>query len=164
MSAMRADELGNLEKQARIIQQNVRAWALRRNYINMRNAVITLQMFWRNRRSGRAQRGGLHQARLQLERDEVLPQGERNTVYINDTHDQSLDFEDMGGGDQSTTSFHRSNLSQVMQPINHSWILNGHRAIIINFLLLILMTNMPPPFSSMSLHPPSFRQLQGQFI
>ncbi len=111
MSVMRADELGNLEKQARIIQQNVRAWALRRNYTNMRNAVMTLQIFWRNRRLGRTQR--LHQAPQQLERDAtVLQQREGNAVNINDTHDQSLALEAMGGG-ESTSSLHLSNLSQV---------------------------------------------------
>ncbi len=101
MSVMGADELGNLEKQARIIQQNVRAWALRRNYTNMRNAVLTLQMFWRNRRSGRTQKL-LQQAQQQQ-------QLERNAVDIND---QSLDLEDVGGGEELLPVY-LSNLSQV---------------------------------------------------
>ncbi len=107
MSVMRADELGNLEKQARIIQQNVRAWALRRNYTNMRNAVLTLQMFWRSRRSGRAQR--LQQQTEQLEKDAVLQ--ERKSVNINY---QNLALEDVGGGGEEQLSpLHFSNLSQV---------------------------------------------------
>jgi hypothetical protein len=50
---MGADELEDLECQARVIQQNMRAWALRRNYKSMRAAASTLQTAWRERQRGR---------------------------------------------------------------------------------------------------------------
>jgi hypothetical protein len=50
---MGADELEELECQARVIQQNMRAWALRRNYKSMRAAASTLQTAWRERQRGR---------------------------------------------------------------------------------------------------------------
>jgi hypothetical protein len=53
MSMMGADELEELECQARVIQQNMRAWALRRNYKSMRAAANTLQTAWRERQRGR---------------------------------------------------------------------------------------------------------------
>jgi hypothetical protein len=53
MSMMGPEELGELEKQARIIQQNMRAWALRKNYKTLRTAARTLQLAWRSRPKGR---------------------------------------------------------------------------------------------------------------
>lgn len=35
--------------QARLIQNNVRGWLLRRNFVNLRNATMTLQSAWRER-------------------------------------------------------------------------------------------------------------------
>ncbi|KAG5178670.1 hypothetical protein JKP88DRAFT_329414 [Tribonema minus] len=58
MSMMGPEELEELEGQARKIQQNLRAWALRRNYRSMRAAARTLQLAWRERQRERTRGGG----------------------------------------------------------------------------------------------------------
>mmetsp|Transcript_3319 Transcript_3319/g.5153 ORF Transcript_3319/g.5153 Transcript_3319/m.5153 type:complete len:594 (-) Transcript_3319:307-2088(-) len=53
ISMMGNEEKEKLEEQAKVIQQNMRAWVLRRNYKNMRNAAKTLQCAWRERHNAK---------------------------------------------------------------------------------------------------------------
>lgn len=55
MSMMGPQELSLVEDEVRIIQNNVRAWLLRKNYINLRDAAKTLQMAWREKRNEKYQ-------------------------------------------------------------------------------------------------------------
>jgi hypothetical protein len=50
MSMMGPIELSQVEDEVRIIQNGVRTWLLRKNYINLRDAARTLQVAWRGRR------------------------------------------------------------------------------------------------------------------
>jgi hypothetical protein len=43
-------ELSQVEDEVRIIQNGVRTWLLRKNYINLRDAARTLQVAWRGRK------------------------------------------------------------------------------------------------------------------
>ena len=54
MSLMEPSELGELEEEARVIQSNVKAWIMRRNYKRMREAVNTLEDRWLERRASLA--------------------------------------------------------------------------------------------------------------
>lgn len=51
MSLMAPNELEQVEEEVVVIQNNVRAWLLRKNYINLRDAAMTLQVAWRERKS-----------------------------------------------------------------------------------------------------------------
>jgi len=51
---MGPEELSRLEEEACIIQNNVRAWLLRKHYKSMREAIRLLQMVWRERRASTA--------------------------------------------------------------------------------------------------------------
>ncbi len=53
MKFMGAEELQEIESEATIIQNNVRAWLLRKNYRNLRDAALTLQGAWRERKKSR---------------------------------------------------------------------------------------------------------------
>ena len=55
MSMMGPQELSMVEDEVRIIQNNVRTWLLRKNYINLRDAAKTLQMAWREKRNEKYQ-------------------------------------------------------------------------------------------------------------
>jgi len=56
MSMMGHQELELVEEEVRKIQNNVRGWLLRKNYINLREAARSLQLAWRERRrSGHSQ-------------------------------------------------------------------------------------------------------------
>ncbi len=46
MSMMALSEIQKLEDEARRIQNNVRGWLLRKNFVNLRDAAITLQGAW----------------------------------------------------------------------------------------------------------------------
>lgn len=50
MSMMRQQELDQVEDEVRKIQNNVRGWLLRKNYVNLRDAAKTLQVAWRGKR------------------------------------------------------------------------------------------------------------------
>lgn len=50
MLMMSPDELSVVEEEVRLIQNNVRAWLLRKNYTNLREAVKTLQTAWREKK------------------------------------------------------------------------------------------------------------------
>lgn len=50
MSLMAPNELQQVEDEVRVIQNNVRSWLLRKNYINLRDAAMTLQNAWRERK------------------------------------------------------------------------------------------------------------------
>jgi hypothetical protein len=50
MSLMGINELNELEMEASRIQNNVRGWLLRKNYINLRHAATLLQSSWREKR------------------------------------------------------------------------------------------------------------------
>jgi hypothetical protein len=50
MSMMSPNEIVAVEEEVRKIQNNVRAWLLRKNYTNLRDAARTLQVAWRERR------------------------------------------------------------------------------------------------------------------
>lgn len=52
MSMMGESELLQVEGEVKKIQSNVRAWILRKNYINLRDSAKILQGFWRERRKG----------------------------------------------------------------------------------------------------------------
>jgi len=56
MSMMGQKELLQLEDEARRIQNNVRGWLLRKNYVNLREAARTLQQAWRDRRKDTSSR------------------------------------------------------------------------------------------------------------
>lgn len=47
---MGPNELSQVENEVRIIQNGVRTWLLRKNYINLRDAARTLQVAWRGRK------------------------------------------------------------------------------------------------------------------
>jgi len=51
MSMMTESELGKVEAEVRVIQNNVRTWLLRKNYTNLREAARVLQAHWRQRRT-----------------------------------------------------------------------------------------------------------------
>lgn len=50
MSMMGQQELEQVEDEVRRIQNNVRGWLLRKNYVNLRDAAKTLQVAWRGKR------------------------------------------------------------------------------------------------------------------
>ena len=50
MSMMRQQELDQVEDEVRKIQNNVRGWLLRKNYVNLRDAAKTLQVAWRGKK------------------------------------------------------------------------------------------------------------------
>lgn len=54
MSMMGPIELGQVENEVRIIQNGVRTWLLRKNYINLRDAAKTLQVAWRGRKNDKS--------------------------------------------------------------------------------------------------------------
>jgi len=54
ISMMAPDEKSRLEEEVRVIQQNIRAWVVRRNYKSLREAARTLQSHWRERQKNRA--------------------------------------------------------------------------------------------------------------
>lgn len=51
MSLMGQQELIQVEEEVRKIQNNVRGWLLRKNYVNLREAARSLQVAWREKRS-----------------------------------------------------------------------------------------------------------------
>lgn len=51
MSLMGQQELIQVEEEARKIQNNVRGWLLRKNYVNLREAARSLQLAWREKKS-----------------------------------------------------------------------------------------------------------------
>jgi hypothetical protein len=55
MSMMGRQERQLVESEVRIIQSNVRAWLLRKNYINLRESAKVLQSFWRDKKRGHVQ-------------------------------------------------------------------------------------------------------------
>ena len=59
MSLMEPSELGELEEEARVIQSNVKAWIMRRNYKRMREAVNTLEDRWLERRASLARQAAI---------------------------------------------------------------------------------------------------------
>lgn len=72
MSLMGHQEIIQVEEEVRKIQNNVRGWLLRKNYVNLREAARSLQFAWRERRS----RGGQqHQLPYQQRaaQDRTLP-------------------------------------------------------------------------------------------
>uniref|UniRef100_A0A6U0XRL7 CG-1 domain-containing protein n=1 Tax=Rhizochromulina marina TaxID=1034831 RepID=A0A6U0XRL7_9STRA len=50
MAMMGPDELLDMEKEARILQKNMKAWIMRRNYRSMRDSISKLQVLWRENR------------------------------------------------------------------------------------------------------------------
>jgi hypothetical protein len=50
MSLMGPQELARVEEEVKLIQNNVRAWLLRKNYTNLREAARVLQNAWRDKR------------------------------------------------------------------------------------------------------------------
>ena len=50
MSMMGQQELDQVEDEVRKIQNNVRGWLLRKNYVNLRDAAKTLQVAWRGKK------------------------------------------------------------------------------------------------------------------
>jgi IQ calmodulin-binding motif len=58
MSMMGQQELDQVEDEVRKIQNNVRGWLLRKNYVNLRDAAKTLQVAWREKRSQNRISGG----------------------------------------------------------------------------------------------------------
>jgi IQ calmodulin-binding motif len=58
MSMMGQQELDQVEDEVRKIQNNVRGWLLRKNYVNLRDAAKTLQVAWREKRSQNRLSGG----------------------------------------------------------------------------------------------------------
>lgn len=55
MSMMTSSELSKVEVEVRVIQNNVRAWLLRKNYVNLREAAKVLQTAWRQRKQSDSQ-------------------------------------------------------------------------------------------------------------
>ncbi len=51
LSTMTSEEMVKMEHEVKLIQNNVRSWLLRKNYINLREAVKTLQGAWRGKRN-----------------------------------------------------------------------------------------------------------------
>ncbi len=47
---MGPQELENVKTEVKLIQNNVRGWLLRKNYVNLREAIKTLQIAWRERK------------------------------------------------------------------------------------------------------------------
>ena len=47
---MGPQELENVKAEVKLIQNNVRGWLLRKNYVNLREATKTLQVAWRERK------------------------------------------------------------------------------------------------------------------
>ena len=47
---MGSQELENVKTEVKLIQNNVRGWLLRKNYVNLREAIKTLQIAWRERK------------------------------------------------------------------------------------------------------------------
>lgn len=50
MSLMGPHDLEKVEEEVKLIQNNVRAWLLRKNYTNLREAALVLQSAWRERK------------------------------------------------------------------------------------------------------------------
>lgn len=55
MSMMGPQELDRVESEVKLIQNNVRAWILRKNYTNLRDAARVLQTAWRERKKDSVQ-------------------------------------------------------------------------------------------------------------
>ena len=71
MSMMGKGELDEVESEVKRIQNNVRGWLLRKNYVNLRDAAKTLQLAWRKKNSQQQQQQ-LQQTKLSI------PQGYLN--------------------------------------------------------------------------------------
>ena len=50
MAMMGPEELSEIDYEARILQKNMKAWIMRRNYKSMRESVLQLQGLWRESR------------------------------------------------------------------------------------------------------------------
>jgi hypothetical protein len=59
MELMGPSEIVKIQEEVKKIQNNVRGWLLRKNYINLRDATKTLQTAWRERRSKSKEGGSL---------------------------------------------------------------------------------------------------------
>lgn len=67
MSMMGQQERLQVEDEVRIIQANVRAWLLRKNYINLRESAKVLQGFWRDKKKGMNTNNGMQTTRYSSE-------------------------------------------------------------------------------------------------
>jgi hypothetical protein len=66
MAMMGPDERAELEKEARVLQKNMKAWIMRRNYKAMRDSVRKLQVLWReNKASSSSSSSRRHSSRAQ---------------------------------------------------------------------------------------------------
>jgi hypothetical protein len=72
MSMMGPIELSQVEDEVRIIQNGVRTWLLRKNYINLRDAARTLQVAWRGRRHDKLSPRLTHPSRRASKKSELL--------------------------------------------------------------------------------------------
>ena len=74
IAQMGPQELTCLEGEVKLIQNNVRCWLLRKNYINLREATKTLQIAWREKKKQTEKIPGLPTASVALSMDhDVLP-------------------------------------------------------------------------------------------
>lgn len=88
MSMMGQQELDQVEDEVRKIQNNVRGWLLRKNYVILRDAAKTLQVAWREKRGlNRSGTGtGVHRQTAESERD----QGRQSVSKTKNTDSSSL--------------------------------------------------------------------------
>jgi hypothetical protein len=87
MSMMGPTELSQVEDEVRIIQNGVRTWLLRKNYINLRDAARTLQVAWRGRKGDRPPTHSSHHLRR--------PPMKTELETINECHKDSVDFQQL---------------------------------------------------------------------
>jgi hypothetical protein len=92
MSKMGPRELAKMEEEVKLIQNNVRTWLLRKNYINLRDAARVLQAAWRERKQALG-----HDTRRTAQHQ---PPGQVPRGMVSSTHSDSASaaLEALGGG------------------------------------------------------------------